>query len=67
MPPNMRWTPEADVHLFRIVLKVLSNQKIPIPYSEIATEFGHDLSTKAVTHRIQIERDDWELRCRYER
>lgn len=49
----MRWTPQADAVLFATLLRILQEKNITIPYAEIATSFGHDVTVNAVQKRFQ--------------
>ena len=53
---NMHWNAEADARILRTLLRYLTAQHIPIPYAEIAAEFG--VTPRAVAHRIRKIREE---------
>lgn len=53
----MRWSQEADSEIFRILLRLLQEQSITIPYADIAAEFGRGTTATAIKHRFQKFRE----------
>ena len=52
----MQWNGEADIQIIRVLLRFLISKHIPIPYAEIAAEFG--VTPKAVMHRLRKLREE---------
>lgn len=49
----MRWNQKADNDILRILLRILQEQNIAIPYADIAAAFGGEITVTAVKKRIQ--------------
>ena len=52
----MQWNEKADVQILRVLLRFLTSKHIPIPYAEIAAEFG--VTPMAVSHRLRKIREE---------
>ena len=44
----MRWNQKADNDILRILLRILQEQNIAIPYADIAAAFGGEITVTAV-------------------
>ncbi|KAF8441215.1 hypothetical protein BGX38DRAFT_1272729 [Terfezia claveryi] len=49
----MRWDHQADNEILCILLRLLQEQGIAIPYADIAAQFGHGITLASLKHRIQ--------------